>query len=105
MAKVYIANFSPTGDYSSVDGLGDHVYVTEGILKYKPERLHEIFRKAFSLAESSDYLLLSGTQLVTAAAYFEWVKRFPRCEILVWDRFERKYTLRFIDTQFNEENE
>ncbi len=95
MSKVYISNYSPTNasSYAEVESLGQPVFVTEGIVKAHPTRLHEIFRKAFELASPEDYLLLTGQQLLIAIAYAEWTRRFSETSVLVWSKKDEKYLL------------
>ena len=93
MSKVYIANYSPTNSYREVESIGTPVFVTEGIVKAHPSRLHEIFRQAFELAGPEDYLLLTGSQIVIAVAYAEWTKKFSEASIFVWDKRANRYLL------------
>lgn len=98
MARIYVANYSPTNEYTGFDDLGELVYVTEGIIKHHPNKLHNIFRRAFEPATEQDYLLLTGSTMVTCIAYAEWTRKFPQTAVFLWDRFDRKYRLHQVDS-------
>ena len=98
MSKVYIVNYSPTINFSSITTLGTPIYCTEGIIKLNGTKLHNLFRRSFIPATSEDYLLLTGSQLVIAVAYAEWTKKFPSSSILIWDKRKEDYVLMNIET-------
>jgi hypothetical protein len=82
-ATIFVPNFVDTNDYSPAAELGDLVFVTKGINFASARELHEKFARYFATARDGDMLLLSGSNLVCAIAYSEWVYRFPRTRLLI----------------------
>jgi hypothetical protein len=82
-ATVFVPNFVDTNDYSPASELGDLVFITKGINFSSARELHEKFARYFVTARDGDMLLLSGSNLLCAVAYAEWVYRFPSARLLI----------------------
>lgn len=73
MPKVFITNYNPEYDYSAAEELGETVIMTSGhIPEYKLGAVHKIFASYAKTANEGDYLLLSGSNIVTAIAATAW---------------------------------
>lgn len=44
-----------------------------------------------------DYLLISGTPMVNAAAYAMWLLHHGKCQVIQWNAKLRRYELKVID--------
>lgn len=74
MPKVFITNYNPEYDYSAAEELGETVIMTSGhIPEYKLGAVHKIFENYAKTAVEGDYLLLSGSNIVTAIAATAWI--------------------------------
>lgn len=76
MPKVFITNYNPAYDYSRADELGETVMMSSGFIpEYKLAALEATFTEYAKQAHISDYLLLSGSNIVSALAAAAWAKQ------------------------------
>lgn len=86
-SKVFIANRVSSIIYTSSDKYGEPVTITEGYVKF--DNVYELSQRVARLlltSSVSDYLVLSGNNLVCSMVFFLWMKRHGVCNILHWDR-------------------
>lgn len=75
MSKVYITNFNSEYDYSEAEKLGETVLMSSGYIpEYKLKSLETSFAIYAASATEDDYLLLSGSNIVTAIASAVWAR-------------------------------
>jgi hypothetical protein len=87
MIKIFVPNFVDSNDYSEAEQHGELIFMTTGVNVLTAQQLHKKFATYIAQAKDGDMLLLSGSNLLCATAYAEWVKRFPGTrDILVHDR-------------------
>lgn len=83
MPKVFITNYNPEYDYSAAEDLGETVIMTRGhIPEYKLNSVQKTFEAYAQSAGPEDYLLLSGSNIVTAIAAYAWSKHSPSVSML-----------------------
>jgi hypothetical protein len=83
MPKVYITNYNPDYDYEAAEQIGETIHMTTGHMpEYKLKGLKEKFDKFAASAERGDFLLLSGSNIVTAIAAISWMEIHPEVVLL-----------------------
>ena len=73
---IFVPNFVAQNDYSDAAANGELVFMTRGVI-VNPHNLHATFYDYFEHAQPEDILMFSGSNIVSAIAYAEWVARFP----------------------------
>jgi len=80
---VYVVLFNPEFDYTDAERYGTICYMLKGFMVGKSTKeLHHIFCQFAKTAKESDYLLLSGSNLVCALATAAWSKQFNSVNLL-----------------------
>ena len=75
MPKVFITNYNPAYDYSKADELGETIMMSSGYIpEYKLAALEATFSEYARKANITDYLLLSGSNIVSALAAAAWMR-------------------------------
>jgi len=75
VSKVYITNFNSDYDYSEAEKLGETVLMSSGYIpEYKLKSLEASFAIYALQSTEEDFLLLSGSNIVTAIAAAVWAK-------------------------------
>lgn len=91
MPKVFITNYNPEYDYSAAEELGETVIMTSGhIPEYKLGAVHKIFESYAKTSQPEDYLLLSGSNIVTGIAVHAWADLAPTVALLQHSRAKDK---------------
>jgi hypothetical protein len=49
--------------------------------------------------QADDYLLISGTPMVNAAAFTLWLLHFGRCNLVQWNAVKRAYELKNVERE------
>jgi hypothetical protein len=83
--KVWIVN-DGGHDFSKAEVYGTLHRITDGqVNPFGTDRLAKRISKAISLAHEDDYVLVSGTPVITGLVLFLWLSYFPRCNLLQFD--------------------
>jgi hypothetical protein len=97
---VYVTNKSPTHDYVSATSYGALRFVTMGNYPvFKTARLIEEITTALVYSRPEDFILFSGSAVVSALVMSVWLEMHGKANVLLWDRVNSKYVLRPIDRQ------
>ena len=97
-SRVFISNLG-AHDYTKVKKYGELVPITEGQVNiFHTDRLIANIKEKL-LAENAtreDFLLLSGNALVSSLVLHEWLKKFGKARLLIYNAVSRDYELRDI---------
>lgn len=97
MPKVFVAN-NAGHNYSKAEEFGELIYLTQGAVNIHKEvdRLTEKLTNLIKVADKeSDFLLLSGNNLLCILAFDIWKSLHGKCKVLHWNPQygARKYDL------------
>lgn len=99
---VYVVNFSDM-DFKDAEQFGTLVYMTQGFIRLTPQhemqKLYVRLRSFISKAESTDYIILSGNNLVCAIALILWISYHGYANVLHWDKIARTYRHHLITNE------
>ena len=89
---IYVTNFSGY-TYDSAKEFGEEiVYMTNGFLDLtKMDELKSKIKEFIAKAEPSDYLIMSGNNLIAGYALHLWIVKFGFSNVLHWDSLRKVY--------------
>jgi hypothetical protein len=83
MPKVYCTNYNGSYDYSAAEKFGTVIHMTQGFVPpHRHDAIMQVFENYAKTANSEDYLLLSGSNLVCAIATVAWLNYNPGIRLL-----------------------
>lgn len=91
--RVFVTNFSGH-DYTDAKRYGELYYITRHYVSFghldrvKVDILKAIVEQG---AKATDYLLLSGRDIISVVAALFWYEMFGQAKLLVWDKKEHQY--------------
>ncbi len=99
---VYVVNLSDM-DFKDAEKFGTLVYMTQGFIRLTPqhemEKLYSRLRSFITKAENTDYLILSGNNLVCGIALLLWTSYHGYANVLHWDKIARTYRHHLITSE------
>lgn len=96
-ATVFMSNQSRSHDYESAMRFGAIRAVTNGNYPiFNTTRLRQEITDALIHSKPTDFLLLSGSAVISGLCMQVWFMLHGRCKLLLWDRSENEYVLRDI---------
>lgn len=94
MATVFITNHSGN-NYEKAKKYGDLKNVTHGRQNvFKMQALLSDVVKVIRKSDSDDYLLISGSAVVSSLCTMTWFYMHHRCKVLIFDAGDNDYVLK-----------
>ena len=77
---------------------GKFVNLTDGTVGiFRTQELLDVIREKIKDVGPEDWLLISGSGIVSALAVKALSERFPKIRLLIWDAVQRSYKTRIIN--------
>lgn len=96
-STVFVSNLSADHDYSATTEYGVLRPITMGNYPiFKIGRLVEEISKVVVHSTPQDYLVLSGSSVVSSLCLTLWMLRHGTCQLLLYDRGSSRYTMRIL---------
>lgn len=95
--KVFITNYI-AHDYSPAEKYGTLVAITRNYVSFASlDRIVSDIAEKINNAKATDYLLLSGTNIVCVIAAILWYEKFKTVKLLTWDKKLNNYVELTLD--------
>lgn len=79
-------------DYQDAERFGRVIPITtDSINPFNPDRLMVIISHRLRVANSEDFLAISGSPMLNALAIAMWIRRFGTCNVLHWSHRDDEY--------------
>lgn len=89
--RVYVSNFAGH-DYTEAEVYGEIRSITQGFISFQSlDRLKFTIAQALQETTPDDWLLLSGTNIISVLASLLWYQKHGVVKILNFDKTTRKY--------------
>ena len=84
-------------DYSDLARFGNVIPVTTGSVNpFNPGRLLVAIQHRLQLAKETDYVAISGLQILNGLVMVFWLMRFERIQLLQWSTRQSRYECKDI---------
>ena len=87
MSKVYNINYNPSHTYETAEEFGEIIHMTTGYIpEHKLSNIYQSFVNYAKRADKTDYILLSGSNLVCILAVAAWLTEHDSVNVLQFSR-------------------
>lgn len=94
---VVVTSWQSSLDYTTAQAYGSLRPLTNGKYSiFRTTKIIEDIAHGISTTEPEDYLLFSGSSVISALALCLWLMHHGQCNILLWDAQEKRYVDRLI---------